>query len=182
MLDTRYFRLKELECGSERIEWIEMTGREFYHFIKSPKGQGRHFIDMGDVVLESTEAQARQYKAEQNHRCYILAQEEGWSISSICTIADKSGYAGEEIIRDDTQDVEAEVIRRMERKALWSALRQLDEESRVLIQALYLADERKTEREIAQERGVSQVAIHKQKKKILQTLKFLVIKSQKSQQ
>lgn len=78
-MNTRYFRLKKAECGSKKVEWIEMTGREFYHFIKSPEGQSRHFIDMGDVVLEATEAQARQYKAEQNHHCYILAQEEGWN-------------------------------------------------------------------------------------------------------
>lgn len=78
--------------------------------------------------------------------------------------------------------MEAEVILRMEYKALRAALHQLDEEDRLLIQALYLADERKTERELAQERGVSQVAIHKQKKKVLTRLKFLVIKSQKSQQ
>lgn len=71
---------------------------------------------------------------------------------------------------------------RIERKALRAALYQLDHESRLLIQALYFADERKTERELAQERGVSQVAIHKMKKKILETIKLLVIKFQKSQQ
>lgn len=181
-MHTRYFRLKDPKCEPTEIEWIEMTGREFYDFVNSPEGHGRHFINMGDVVLEATEAQARQYKAEQNHRRYILAQKEGWRTSSIYAIADRNGYSGEEIIRDDTQDVEAEVILRMERRALQEALHQLDEESLVLIQALYLVDKRKTEREIAQERGVSQVAIHKQKKKILQTIKALVINSQKSKQ
>lgn len=38
------------------------------------------------------------------------------------------------------------------------------------------------EREIAQELGVSHNAINKQKKKILKTLKFLVVKLQKSSQ
>lgn len=181
-MSTRYFKKRNPKCRPKEIEWIEMTGKEFYRFVNSPDGQGRHFIDMGDVVLETTEAQARQYKAEQNHSGYILAQEEGWNTSSIYTIADKNGYSGEEIIRDDTQDVEAEAILRMERRALRMALDQLDEESRVLIHALYLADKRKTEREVAQERGISQVAIHRQKKKILKTIKILVIKSQKSQQ
>ena len=83
---------------------------------------------------------------------------------------------------DEAQDVEAEVMKRMESAALRRALEHLDSESYQMIHALYLADTRKTERELAQERGVSQVAIHKQKKKILATLKFLVIKSQKSQQ
>ncbi len=47
MLNTRYFRLKP-NCSPEKVEWIEMTGKEFYYFVKSPEGQNRHFIDMGD--------------------------------------------------------------------------------------------------------------------------------------
>ena len=78
--------------------------------------------------------------------------------------------------------MEAEVILRMEYRALCAALHQLDKDSRRLIHALYLADERKTERDLAKELGVSQNAINKQKKKILQKLKILVVKIQKSQQ
>lgn len=178
----RYFRMKDPRCKPEQIEWIEMTGREFHRFVTSPEGRNRHFIDMDDVVLEASEFEVRRFKAEKNHSYYIQAQEEGWSTLSLYAAEDEHGCSGEEAVADETQDVEAEVILRMEHKALRTALRQLDEESRLLIQALYLADERKTEREIAQEYGVSQVAIHKQKKKVLTRLKFLVIKSQKSQQ
>ena len=170
-MNTRYFRMKDPKCMAEKIEWIEMTGKEFYHFVKSPEGQNRHFIDMGDVVLEATEAQARQYKTEQNHRFYILAQEEGWNTSSIYTIADRNGYSGEEIIEDDTQDVEAEVILRMERSALQMALRQLDEKSRVLIDSLYLADTRKTLRQLSQDSGIPVMTLQDRKKKILSFLK-----------
>jgi len=182
MLNTRYFRMKNPQCKPEEIEWIEMTGREFYRFVHSPEGQGRHFIDMDDVVLETTEAEARKYKAEKNHHYYIQAQESGWSTLSIYTIEDRNGCSGEEVVRDDAQDVEAEAIMRVERKALLTALTHLDAESRQLIHALYLADTCKTERELARERGLSQMAIHKQKKKILAALNFWVIKIQKSQQ
>ena len=70
-------------------------------------------------------------------------------------------YGAVDPVSGDPQDVEAEVILRMERRALWSALYQLDGESRLLIQVLYLVDKRKAERELAQERGVSQNAINK---------------------
>ena len=174
--------MKAPKCKTSEIEWIEMTGKEFYRFIHSKEGQGRHFIDMGDVVLEATEAEVRSYKAEQNHRYYIQAQEDGWSTLSIYAIVDKNGCSGEEVVGDDTQDVETEAIQRIEQKALRTALYLLDEESRRLIQALYLADERKTERDLAKELGISQNAVNKQKKKILQRLKFLVVKIEKSQQ
>ncbi len=170
-MNTRYFRMKCPECKPGKIEWVEMSGKEFYQFVNSSEGQRRHFIDMGDVVLEATEAQARQYRAEQNHSYYILAQEEGWSTSSIYTIADKSGYSGEEIIRDDTQDVEAEVILRMERSALHTALCELDEESRILIQTLYLADTRKTLRQLSQDSGIPVMTLQDRKKKILLRLR-----------
>ena len=182
VLSTRYFRKNDPKCGQEEIEWIEMSGKEFYRFVKSPEGHGRYFIDMDDVVLEATEAEYHQYKAEKNHHYYIQAQEEGWSTLSLYAIEDGDGCSGEDMVKDTTQDVEAEVIMRMDRKALHAALDQLDEKSRLLIQALYLANKRKTERELALECGVSQVAIHRQKKKILKTVKFLVIKFQKSQQ
>lgn len=71
---------------------------------------------------------------------------------------------------------------RIETAALQKALTRLDSQNYQLIHALYLADNQKTEREIAQELGVSQNAINKQKKKILKTLKFLVVKLQKSSQ
>lgn len=178
----RYFRMKDPKCRPEQIEWIEMTGREFYRFVNSPEGQGRHFIDMDDVVLEANEAEARNYKTEQNHSYYIQTQEEGWNTLSIYAVKDECGCSGEEVVRDEAQDVEDEVVKRMETAALQQALKRLNPENYRLIHALYLADMRKTERELAQECGVSQVAIHKQKKKILASLKFLVIKSQKSQQ
>ena len=60
----RYFRMKDPRCKPNEIEWIEMTGNEFYRFVNSPEGRGRHFIDMDDVVLEASEFEARSFKAE----------------------------------------------------------------------------------------------------------------------
>ena len=178
----RYFRMKDPRCKPNEIEWIEMTGNEFYRFVNSPEGRGRHFIDMDDVVLEASEFEARSFKTEKNHSYYIQAQEDGWSTLSLYATENENGCSGEEIVADETQDVEAEVILRMEYRALCAALHQMDKDSRLLIHALYLADERKTERDLAKELGVSQNAINKQKKKILQKLKILVVKIQKSQQ
>lgn len=181
-MNKRYFRLKDPECKRNETEWIEMSGSEFYRFVSSPAGRGRYFIDMGDVVLESSKREAQVHRAEKDHSDYLKEQEEGWSTVSLYTIEDESKCSGEDIIEDVTQNVEAETIARIEHKALISALSHLDAESRQLIQALYLSDTRKTEREFALENGVSQVAIHKQKKKVLARLKILVINSQKSSQ
>lgn len=178
----RYYRMDNPECKPDEIKWIEMTGSEFYRFVNSPEGQGRYFIDMGDVVLESSKREAQIHRAEKDHSDYLKEQEEGWSTVSLYTIEDESGCSGEEVARDETQDVETAAMLRIETAALRQALKCLDSENYRLIYALYLADKRYTERELAHKLGVSQNAINKQKKKTLQKLKILVVKIQKSSQ
>ena len=166
----RYFRMKDPKCKPEQIEWIEMTGREFYRFVNSPEGQGRHFIDMDDVVLEASETEARSFRTEQNHSYYIQTQEEGWSTLSLYAIEDKNGCSGEEAVMDEAQDVEAEVMKRMESAALRRALEHLDSESYQMIHALYLADTRKTLRQLSLDSGIPVMTLQDRKKKILAVL------------
>lgn len=181
-MSKRYFRKKDPNCKAEDTEWIEMTGKEFYRFVTDPENKRRFFIDMDDVVLESSEEAARAYRTEKDHSDYLKEQEAGWSILSLHALEEEVKGGGESILRDETQDVEAFAISSAKRRALHAALKGLDNESFLLIHALYLANERKTESEIASERGISQNAIHKRKKKILKNLKILVVKLQKSSQ
>ena len=166
----RYFRMKDPRCKPNEIEWIEMTGTEFYRFVNSPEGCGRYFIDMDDVVLEASEADARSFKAEKNHSYYIQAQEEGRAVLSLYAIEDENGCSGEETAIDETQDVEAETMMRMETAALRRALECLDSESYQMIHALYLADTRKTLRQLSLESGIPVMTLQDRKKKILALL------------
>lgn len=166
----RYFRLKNPKCKPEKVEWIEMTGKEFYRFVNSPEGRGRHFIDMGDVVLEASKHEAQVHRAEKDHSDYLKEQEEGWSIVSIYTIEDENGCNGEEVAVDETQDVETEAIMRIETAALRKALIRLDSESYQLIHALYLADTRKTLRQLSLDSGIPVMTLQDRKKKILALL------------
>jgi len=147
-----------------------MTGKEFYRFVNSPEGQGRHFIDMGDVVLEASKHEAQVHRAEKDHSDYLKEQEEGWSIVSIYTIEDENGCNGEEVAVDETQDVETEAIMRIETAALRKALIRLDSESYQLIHALYLADTRKTLRQLSLDSGIPVMTLQDRKKKILALL------------
>ena len=79
----RYFRMRDPKCRPEQVEWIEMTGSEFYRFVNSPESKGRYFIDMGDVVLESSKREAQVHRAEKDHSDYLKEQEDGWSTVSL---------------------------------------------------------------------------------------------------
>ena len=165
---TRYFRRKDPKCRPEEIEWIEMSGKEFYRFVNSSEGQGRYFIDMGDVVLEASKREAQIHRAEKDHSDYLKEQEEGWSTLSI--YADEYGYSGEEIIADEAHDVEAEAIMRIETAALQKALTRLDSQSYQLIHSLYLADTRKTLRQLSQDSGIPIMTLQDRKRNALSWL------------
>lgn len=173
-MNKRYFRLKEPAHNANQSDWIEMSGKEFYRFIHSPEGEKRHFIDMGDIMLEVTETDGRQCRTEQNHHYYVQCQEEGWSTLSLYEVENGSGCSGEEVIPDNAQDVEAEVIKRLEHSALYAALAQLDWESCRLIYMLYLADEIKTLRQISSESGIPVMTLQDHKQKALAILRQIL--------
>lgn len=173
----RYFRKKDCTPGEKEDKWVEMTGREYYQFVTDAKNKGRHFIDMGDVVLEVTETEALDYKAEVNHQYYIKSQESGWSTVSLYTAEDKNGCSGEEVAVDAVQDVEIAAILRVEMAALQKAFAQLDTESCQLIYALYLSNPRKTLRQVSQESGLPVMTLQDRKKKILEFLRREMFKN-----
>ena len=171
LLAKRFYRKKDPNCETSKTELIEMSGSEFYQFIRTPESKGRFFIDMDDVVLETTESEARKYKAEKSRRYYIQMKKGDLSILSIYTIEEEDGCNGEEVIKDDTEDVEAKAILNTEIKSLQKALAQLDMESYRLIYALYLAKKRESLRQLSQETGIPVMTLQDRKKKILATLK-----------
>ena len=88
----------------------------------------------------------------------------------------------EERIQDTAVDIEGDVISNIERKNLRTAVQSLDQESRYIVDALYLSENRKSGRALAAEMGIAQTELQRRKKKILRNLKFLVFKSKKIQQ
>jgi RNA polymerase sigma factor (sigma-70 family) len=157
-----------------------MTGKEFYRFITSEDGVGHFFIDDGETVLESTKTDYRKWRKEVDHSDYLAEQAEGILVISLYGNEVDSGGNGEEIIADITVNAEESAIRNIRINALRRALRCLPVEDYQFVRALYL--ENMTERSMAKKIGVSQVAVHKRKKRILEDLKFLVIKLEKSSQ
>lgn len=73
---------------------------------------------------------------------------------------------------DETADVENNALLKISTDKLYKALCLLSETERELIDALFFRGQ--TERKLAAYLGVSQPAIHKQKHRILQKLKFLL--------
>ena len=171
ILHTRYFRKKDPFCQPEAIEWIEMSGGEYYRFVTDPKNKGRCFIDMGDVVLECTKAEYKQYKAEDDHSSYILEQQEGWSTVSLSILEEQEFASGEKAIVDTNPCIEEVVTQRLLLQEMQKVLRQLSMEDYLLIYELYLANPRKTVRQLSAENHVPVMTLQNRKLRIIGSLK-----------
>lgn len=98
----------------------------------------------------------------------------------LCMIAEDSdqGY----LVSDMSASTEEQAMASIVRKALNEALTSLHKESYMILNAFILAQDRKSERDLASEFGLSQNAVHKRKNKVLENLRLLVAKVEKSQQ
>lgn len=175
----QYYIKKDPSATGLEIEWAAINGEEFYQLITSPAGKGRYFIDMDEFMIEASEAEYQDWRKEKNHHDYLHEQE---SQIQLLSLSGCEGGSHAEHIPDMSADTEKQAMASIVRKALNEALCALDEESYMIIDALILASERKSERDLASEFGLSQKAVNKRKNKILKNLKFLVLKTQKSQQ
>ena len=91
-------------------------------------------------------------------------------------------FNGQHVIADEAIDVQLQVMNKLELESLRLALDELDDESYQLMYDLYLSENRKTQRELADEYGVSQKVIWKRVKKIKNNLSLWVVKRKKSSQ
>lgn len=178
MAKQYYIKKYPLTSGAD-IEWIAINGKDFYQLITFPAGKGRYFIDMDDFMIEATEAEYKDWRKEKNHSDYLREQE---AQVQLLSLHDSEDDGQGDFVSDISASTEDQAMASILRKALKEALNSLDDESYTIIDALILAQDRKSERDLASEFGLSQKAINKRKHKILNHLKLVVLKAGKSQQ
>lgn len=178
----QYYIKKDPSALGPDIEWISVNGKEFYQLITSSAGKGRYFIDMDDFMIEASEADYKDWRKEKDHSDYLREQEMNLQMRSLSSDVSPESGSSEEIVPDETADTEEQAIASIARQALNVALGMLDTESYRLIDSLILSENRKSERDVASEFGLSQNAVNKRKNKILKKLRFLVVKAEKSSQ
>ena len=146
------------------------------------KPKGRYFICMDDdIVIEANEQQFREWVSEKNHSDYLRRCETGIETLSLYSDDVSESGNGEDVIRDP-MDMEEQVMLKLRYQALRAAMSGLNTENNYLLYRLYFAEKTCSENELAAEPGITQQGVHKRKKKVLENLKKLVVKSEKSQQ
>ena len=110
----------------------------------------------------------QKYKKEHDHSKMLQKYEEEVHVFSLDAMAAED-ITGHDIIADTSVNVEEEAIHNLMLEKLREVLKGLSSGELHLIEQIYTYG--KTEREMATELGISQVAVHKQKLKVLDKLK-----------
>lgn len=175
----QYYIKRDPSASGADIEWITINGKDFYQLITSPAGKGRYFIDMDGFMIESTEAEYKDWRKERDHSDYLHKQESQVQLLSLYGCEDDSQG---DSIPDMDVSTEETALHSLELQELTKALKMLDDDEYSLIYALFLSQNCKTQSQLSSRLGLTQAGISRQKKRILEKLKFLVIKSKISSQ
>lgn len=155
------------ENGYEEITYEELLRREEI----DPSYKDRKCIPLHGMLMEVSPADYQAFYKERNRQQYIQRQSAAnHDISyDMLTTEDR---AGEDILRDNAPDITEQVEEHIMLDKLRACLALLPEEDVAIIIALFYQE--KTERELAQQYGVSHVTIHNRKQRILKMLKKLL--------
>ena len=128
----------------------------------------KFFLPLHGMLMEVTEEAYKEYYRDKRRQRYIDERSRlNGDVSYNALDTDET--LGEDVFADEKTDVEAEVINKMTVAELRKAFLLLSPDERELIKILFI--DGVTERKASEIYGVSQVAIHKRKNKILAKLK-----------
>lgn len=150
----------------EGKEYIEISYEEYEQLMQ--QSQRPHFWLFGGMLLEIPEKAHMEMNRERSRRMYVYKQSknvEEFSYESMTT----GEYEGDIILVDEQPDVYEIVEQKLVSEELHKAMEELSVADRELIQALYFDE--CSERAYAKQVGLSQVAVHKRKKQVLEKLR-----------
>ncbi|MFI3227308.1 MAG: sigma factor-like helix-turn-helix DNA-binding protein [Clostridia bacterium] len=173
---------KQYFVKSSTGEWVSLSGKEFYAFVSKKANKSRYFFNFGEYMLEVDKNKYKQFKKENDHASYVYKMSENIEIISFSSDAISEYGNGEDMVYNKYDDIADLIFKKIRNDALDQALAQLTPEEFNLIRDLYLIKPKKTQRQIAIETGVSQASVSIRNKEVLEKLKFLVIKFEKSSQ
>ena len=175
---------KDKNCNGVNPEWLFLTGDEFYEFIQKEENKDRLFIKMppidkgeDEIIIEATKETYDKSEKERKRANYVIQEMMKFETVSVYTFADKDNADLYEKTASDEETVEDVVEKSILIGKLHEAIKTLNEEERKIVRLYYFKDDA-TERSVAKQLGISQPALHKKIKKILEKLKNLVIKSE----
>ena len=182
-MSKQFYVWKDRNCNGIDPEWVQLTGKEYYRFIKDPLNAGRYFVELGDesdheagvIFMEATLEDYKKWRSESRshmrlHKINLEYIEHQCSLDE--PAGDEEDVLLHELVADKNASVVEQVLRNSELLALRKVLNSLDSGELELINALYLRNsDMRSEREIATLLNIPQKTLNNRKKKIFEKIK-----------
>ncbi len=172
------YLVKKQVLDDQEEKLIEVTGKEFYQRINSPEGAEVYFIRLTDdiayedaeIIIETSQNEYKKWRKEYDAHRHLASTSNELVIISL---GSRELPVSQALLCGitDGDNPETSLIRKDDYKKLKNALMQLTPEERWLIGRLYLNEILCSERELAEELHITQQAVSKRKKKILEKMK-----------
>jgi RNA polymerase sigma factor (sigma-70 family) len=177
-MEKKFYIWKDPSCNGGDIEWLRLTGEEFFAMLKRAENKSRCFIRLCDditmeadvIFIEATREQYLDWRKEQNAKNYLRQQQAGTVTLSLDIEPQESDFTSlYEAIADRRTDVEQTVLSLLAHETLKSALKSLDNTEMSLLSEIYVRC--RPAAEIAREQGVHRSTVIRQVSGILKKLK-----------
>ena len=153
----------------EEGRYIEISYEEYISITE--EDSTRHFWLFGGMLMELPEEHYVQMNREKSRMQYHWEKAKQVGLFSFDSLG-ADDFNGQMILEDYGPDVCEEVELRIMSEKLHEAIKELSDEDAELVRALFF--EGVTERDYAKELNISQVAVHKRKKKVLEKLRAMM--------
>lgn len=181
-----YLVKKDVNKPSGEGNWIKMTPYEFAQFMKTPEGQSRkkNFAqldgcDYNDdiIVAECEEKLAKKIRAEKDAHDYLMSieKEMGYTVFSYNEQENSEDeLTGEELLEDESVDVENETLTNILIEKMREGLKTLSENEIHLLKKMYLDNSPMSAKEYANKYAIPETTIHCRKHSALKKLRRFI--------
>ena len=180
---TKYLVWKDPACQGKNIEWVELTGKEFYQLTTQPENKGRRFIKLDDsvcedadvIIIEATLEQYQNWLPERDSHKYLMETKSGTQTLSLDQpVNGRSDILLADVIPDDCS-MEEVILKRLLIAHLSKLMRFLSISERELVDVLFLHNpENLSERKIARRQDIPQKTLNNRKKELLKKIKKIL--------
>lgn len=179
-MKTTYLAWKDPACGGVNPEWVTLTRAEYLALVKSNERFFERLESLepdcsdGKFVIECTKTRYKSYLKEKRHRQYLKDSDPGFQVVSYHALEDADGCYAEELLPDETCNVEEECGRLLEIQAVRAAVAQLSEDEQHLVSYFYFSAKKGSERDYSAQIGIPRKTINYRRARILEKLKIFL--------
>lgn len=186
-MSKKYYLIwKDVNCNGVNPEWVFMTGKDFYKFIKNPDNKNRYFMTLDDrickdadiITMECTKEKYQEWRIEKHHEEYLDKYEREREFISINSyIPDSESMTYEEVIADESVDIEDDLMRVVKNQLLKEFFEGLSEKEKILINNLFIENKGLNELEVSKKLGIPRKTLNNKKLKLRKKLKNFLAKN-----